>query len=332
MTHDNHYPSSKGKQDKAKAHEHKLDVLVSVIIPLFNHEKYITETLDSILAQDHSNIEIILVDDASTDNSLQLAKDKLASSKEAYTVIENTYNVGICKTTNRGIRAAQGKYTCLIASDDMLAMGRIKRHVKILEECTDPNIVACHGPSQVISEDGTLLGLKGNFEKNQHYDLASIIMKKNNPLLQGCTFITKKLINFPFDENLFSEDWDFFIRLFLEGYNILYDEVVAAHYRAVPGSASRQIDKMNEARHIIRNKHFEAIANKDLKLASDFDFTLSFWNLMGISHSGKMRAWTIVFARLLILHPKTVIFRARDIAWSLKNLIRFKLKGINRDI
>lgn len=332
MTHDNHYPSRKAQGAKVQAHEYKLDILVSVVIPLFNHEKYITETLDSIFSQDHSNIEIILVDDVSTDNSLQLAKDKLASCEVAYTVIENTYNVGVCKTINRGIHAAQGKYTCLIASDDILAMGRIKRHVKILEECIDPNIVACHGPLQVISKDGKFLGLKGNRKKNKKYDLASIVTKKTNPCLQGCTFITKKLKDFPFDENLFFEDWDFLIRLFLEGYNVLYDEVVSAHYRVVPGGVSKQIDKMIEARHDIRNKHFEAIANKDLKLASDFDFTISFWNFIGISHTGKIRAWTIAFVRLLVLNPKAVIYRARDVAWSLKNLIRLKSKALISDI
>ena len=54
--------------------------LVSVVIPLYNHEKYIKETLDSIIAQDHPEIEIILVDDASSDDGLQLAKNILKSS------------------------------------------------------------------------------------------------------------------------------------------------------------------------------------------------------------------------------------------------------------
>jgi hypothetical protein len=89
---------------------------------------------------------------------------------------------------------------------------------------------------------------------------------------------------------------------------------------------------MIEARHDIRNKHFKAIASKDLKLARDFDFTIAFWNFIGISHTGKMKAWTIAFARLLVLNPRAVIFRARDVAWSLKNLIRLKVKVIIRDI
>ena len=95
----------------------------------------------------------------------------------------------------------------------------------------------------------------------------------------------------------------FLIRLFLEGYNVLYDDVVSAHYRVVPDGVSKQIDKMIEARHDIRNKHFEAIASKDLKLARDFDFTISFGTLL-VFHTGKMRAWIIAFARLLVLNPK----------------------------
>ena len=128
---------------------------------------------------------------------------------------------------------------------------------------------------------------------------------------------------------IFFEDWDFLIRLFLEGYNVLYDDVVSAHYRVVPDGVSKQIDKMIEARHDIRNKHFEAIASKDLKLARDFDFTISFLELYWyFTHTGKMRAWIIAFARLLVLNPKALIFRARDVAWSLKNLIRLKAKAI----
>ena len=98
--------------------------------------------------------------------------------------------------------------------------------------------------------------------------------------------------------------------MFLEGYNVLYDDFISAHYRVVPDGVSKQIDKMIEARHDIRNKHYEAIASKDLKLARDFDFTISFWNFIGISHTGKMRAWILAFARLLVLNPMALIFRA----------------------
>ncbi len=300
--------------------------LVSVVIPLFNHEKYIKETLDSIIAQDHPEIEIILVDDASSDDGLQLAKNILKSSQLPHTIIENNLNKGVCATVNSGINEAKGKYTCLIASDDMMAKGRIKRHVKILEECLNPSVIACHGPLQVITEDGTKIGLKGSRTNNKKYELTSVVTKEANPCLQGCTFITKKLKKFPFDEKLFFEDWDFFIRLFLDGYDILYDEGISSYYRVVPGGVSKQIDKMVKARHAIRNKHFKAIASKDLKLAKKFDFTIAFWNFVGISHTGEMKKWIRALLSLMISNPIYSFVRIRDIGWSFKTLIGSKFR------
>lgn len=296
--------------------------LVSVLIPLYNHEKYVADCIDSIVGQDYQNIEIVLVDDASTDHGLQVAKDKLASCRVAHTILENAVNAGICATLNRAVQAAHGQYACIIASDDLLAMGRIKRHVQILEECTDPAIVACHGPLQVMSEDGTLAGLKGNLTEKRHYELASVVTKTACPSLQGCTFTADTLKKFPFDETLFFEDWDFFIRLFLEGYGVSLDEAISVRYRQHEGGANRQIGRIIKSRQDIRNKHFDAISSKDPNLARAFDFTIAFSNLMGLSYTGKIGAWTATFVRLLARNPKAVVCRTRTVAWSLKNLIR----------
>lgn len=324
MTCDSYCPANVEPQDAPLPHELGNNVLVSVLIPLYNHENYIEECLDSVLAQDHPNLEIILVDDASTDRGLQVAKSKLDSCGVAHTILENDVNAGICATLNRAVQAAQGQYACMIASDDLLAMGRVKRHVQILQECPDPAMIACHGPLEVMSEDSTITGVKGNRTNEKCYHLASIVTKTGCPTLQGCTFITQKLKELPFDENLFFEDWDFFIRLFLENYNVIYDEVAAVQYRQHESGANKQIEKMIKSRQDIRNKHFEAILSKDRKLASAFDFTIAFSNLMSISYAGKIGAWTEAFVRLLARNPKAVLYRARTVAWSFKNLIKSK--------
>lgn len=324
MTSDSYYLANREPQDAPLPHERRQAALVSILIPLYNHEKYISECLDSIFAQDHPNIEIILVDDASTDHGLHVAKGKLASCDVAHTILENGVNAGICATLNRAVQAAQGQYTCVIASDDLLAMGRIKRHVQILEDCTDPAMIACHGPLQVVSEDGTLAGVKSNLTTKKHYDLASVVTKTACPTLQGCTFVTQILKDFPFDETLFFEDWDFFIRLFLEDYDVFYDGAIAVQYRQHAGGANKRISKIIKSRQNIRNKHFGAIAGKDKKLASAFNFTIAFSNLMGISYTGKIGAWTAAFVRLLARNPKAVRYRARTVSWSFKNLIRSK--------
>ena len=300
--------------------------LVSVLIPLYNHEKYVADCIDSIVGQDYQNIEIVLVDDASTDHGLRVAKDKLASCRVAHTILENAVNAGICATLNRAVQVAHGQYACMIASDDLLAMGRIKRHVQILEECINPAIVACHGPLQLMSEDGVLAGLKGNLTGKRHYELASVVTKTACPSLQGCTFAADTLKKFPFDETLFFEDWDFFIRFFLEGYGVSWDEAVSARYRVHEGGANRQIERMIRSRQDIRNKHFDAISSEDPNLARTFDFTIEFSNFMGLSYTGKIAVWTATFLRLLARYPKAVICRTRTVAWSLKNLIRSRLQ------
>lgn len=315
-------------QHKNQEHLDQKSPLVSIIIPLYNHEKYIQETIQSIVLQTYQNIEIILVDDASIDNSLNFAKAKLENSGVSFKIIENSSNLGVCATVNRGISAASGKYSCLIASDDMLIQGRIKSHVEILENSKDSNVIACYGPLKVISEDGSLVGLKGELLNKKNYDLSSVVTKTANPCLQGCTFITNKLKIFPFDENLFFEDWDFFIRLFLDGYSVIYDDNVSAIYRISPGGVSKQIDKMIAARQDIQTKHFSEIYKKNKILAQEFLFTIAFSNLMSISYSGKAGSWIKFFYHLFLLSPKTVLKKARDILWSIKNLIVLKSRNL----
>ena len=98
--------SNIGKRDSNKLFSSKSEVnypLVSVIIPLYNHEKYIVDTLDSIITQNYPNIEIVLVDDGSKDKGLQLAKNKLSSIKFNHAILENVVNKGISATVNKGV-------------------------------------------------------------------------------------------------------------------------------------------------------------------------------------------------------------------------------------
>src|SRR5574344_408828 len=87
----------------------------SIIIPLYNREARITRTLDSLCSQTFQDFETIIVDDASTDNSYNVA---LAYELQNKTVIRNEKNSERCVTRNRGIEIAQGQYICFLDSDD----------------------------------------------------------------------------------------------------------------------------------------------------------------------------------------------------------------------
>ena len=97
----------------------KNSILVSVIIPIYNAEKYLCKCVDSVLAQTYKNLEVILVDDASTDSSGQIC-DQYASQDKRIRVIHQQ-NGGVSVARNTGIKAAQGKYISFIDSDDWVA-------------------------------------------------------------------------------------------------------------------------------------------------------------------------------------------------------------------
>ena len=298
--------------------------LVSVLIPLYNHEKYILDCLNSIIDQNYPNLEIVLVDDASRDNGLNIANDRLKTTNLNYTIHKNTFNQGICATLNRAVSSAKGKYVCLIASDDLLAEGRIKNHVSILEKCIDSSIIACHGPIHLFENNNSELIIKKTLHKKNNYSLTSVLLKTSKLNLQGCTFFNKKLINYPFDENLYFEDWDFFIRLFLNNHKIIYDDKTTAYYRKQTSGANRNVIKMIDSRNKIRDKYFQTIALKDQKLANLFDFTIRYWNLIGMSYQGHKFLWCYELLKLSIKNPIQLSRKFKDTAWAFKNLLTSK--------
>lgn len=94
--------------------------LISVIIPAYNAEKMIGSTLQSILEQDYENIEVIIIDDASTDNTGTAAKTVLNTSGKQWQIIRHNENKGECASRNTGMLEAQGAYIVFIDSDDLV--------------------------------------------------------------------------------------------------------------------------------------------------------------------------------------------------------------------
>lgn len=92
---------------------------VSVIVPVYNLSQYIGSTLDSIINQDFNSFELIVVDDGSTDDSLEIINEKLSKSLISYNVIHQE-NSGVSSARNRGIREANGEYIVFVDGDDYI--------------------------------------------------------------------------------------------------------------------------------------------------------------------------------------------------------------------
>lgn len=94
----------------------KENPLISVIVPVYNGEKYLRECIDSILEQDYKNIELILIDDGSSDNSRNIIGDYANKDKRVIAIHQE--NAGVCASRNKGLDNSHGEYICLIDQDD----------------------------------------------------------------------------------------------------------------------------------------------------------------------------------------------------------------------
>lgn len=117
--------------------------LVSVIIPFYNSEKFIEETIRSVFAQTYSNWELLLVDDGSIDNSTNIALDyaKWYPGKVYYFEHDRHENRGTSATRNLGIKNATGKYIALLDSDDIWVPNKLQEQVNILDRNSEIGMV-----------------------------------------------------------------------------------------------------------------------------------------------------------------------------------------------
>jgi glycosyltransferase involved in cell wall biosynthesis len=115
--------------------------LVSVLMPCFNVEKYVEESLNSILNQTYQNLEIIAINDFSSDNTGNILHS-MAQKDSRIKVVENEENLKLIKTLNKGIGLCSGEYIARMDSDDIALPTRIEKEVAFLEQNKDHDIVS----------------------------------------------------------------------------------------------------------------------------------------------------------------------------------------------
>ena len=192
--------------------------LVSVLMPCYNAAAYLAEAMESILAQSYRNIEVIVVDDGSFDQTPEIIRG-YASKDNRVKPHFNERNLGLIKTLNRGLDFSTGKYVARMDADDISLIDRIEVLVGILEN--DPTLDLASGGCYSLSESGkkmarvypkacTPLGLK-------------FVAFFSTPVLHPCVVFRRSLMQMErFDEEyLHSEDYEIFSRLLLKGHRFL---------------------------------------------------------------------------------------------------------------
>ncbi len=109
-----------------------MEDLVSIVMPSYNSEKYISESIESVINQTYKNWELLIVDDCSTDKSVLIIK-KIMKCDARIKLIENNKNKGAAHTRNNGIRSSKGRYICFLDSDDLWNKDKLTKQVNFMK-------------------------------------------------------------------------------------------------------------------------------------------------------------------------------------------------------
>lgn len=218
---------------------------VSVIIPVYNHERYVEDAILSVLEQDYQNIELIVINDGSTDNS----NEKIIELSERCTFkYINQKNQGLSQTLLNGLALSTGEYFAIVASDDQWLKHKLT--VQIEHMLAHSDTVACCALVNIIDEHNNVT-LRKPGEKVERYDFCKIMMKGFN-IPPATILINKKVLsNDCFDPTLKVEDLYLWLKITESGGYVDVLPDVLANYRIHSTNTTGNLSLIAKYHHII---------------------------------------------------------------------------------
>lgn len=185
----------------------KNNPLVSVVIPTYNKAQYLKKAIESVLNQTYKAIEMIIIDDGSTDNTQQVVK----SFNDPKIIYIWQKNKGPAAAKNTGIKKAQGKYIAFLDSDDLWLEEKLEKQLEFMEK--NPEMSLLGTGCYEIDSQGKILGKKIFPKKNENLQK---ILIRYNPFIQSSVLVKKEVFDKikGYDENFSeSEDYEFWLRV-----------------------------------------------------------------------------------------------------------------------
>lgn len=221
--------------------------LVTVIVLCYNQAPFVVDALESVRQQTYSDIELIITDDCSSDNSVAVVRRWQQETTFASRLIAHSINQGVCKTINEAIRASSGRYVAIFAADDWWVADKLQRQVELLEQSPlDIGVVYSDAwrvdvagqrlPGMFIEEHRT-------FDTIPEGDLLPILARGNfipalTPLIRRSCYDAVGL----YDERLAYEDWDMWLRISTV-FKFAFLTSPTGCYRIVPTSLTHRLLK-----------------------------------------------------------------------------------------
>ena len=217
---------------------------VSVCIPIYNGERFVEETIHSVLNQTYTDYELLICDNKSTDHTIEKIN---GFTDERIRLIQNAENVGMVGNWNICLKEAKGEYIKLLCADDLIAPDCLKKQVELLE--SDDNIVLAFNASYVIDETGKVVLKRRRFRKNKVINGKKYAKKsfhKGNMYGEPSNMLFRKdksaeAGNFK-DDLCYSPDWEYWMRLSLLG-NVGYIDNYLMSFRVAATSTTSNLLK-----------------------------------------------------------------------------------------
>ncbi|MCT4716366.1 glycosyltransferase [Enterobacteriaceae bacterium H18W14] len=218
---------------------------ISVLIPCYNHEKYVAKCLESTVTAYSGELEVIICDDKSKDNSVNIIESFINGIKKdniTYSFFKNSKNQGVAKTLNECVRHATADYIYTIASDDYLLEGGLTKAMSLLLQFQSDAVIS---DCLVVDGDSSVVNNSAFFEyrhaslKRLHKKLAEELVF--NWVAPGPALLQKKASCIDiggYNERLIAEDRDYYLKL-LANKNAIFNLQPIAGYRVHLHNASR---------------------------------------------------------------------------------------------
>ncbi len=234
--------------------------LVSVVIPAYNASQFIAETIDSVLAQSYSQFEMLIIDDGSTDKTVEIINQYCQQDRRVQLISQT--NAGVSWARNRGAELSNGELVAFLDADDRWATHKLKTQVDFMAE--HPEIAVCFGRIEFMRSDGALTGQRSNGRLTQ---IQPEHLLYENPTITTSNWMMRRTVSQTyggFDPDMnYSEDVDYLLRIMLCGNEkIMGIDDVLTYYRTNDQGLSSDLYKMEDG------------WNRMIEKAKQYDFHL----------------------------------------------------------
>ncbi len=215
------------------------EVMVSVIMPAFNAEQYIEESIASVLDQTFKKIELIVVNDCSTDSTLEIIKN-LSLKDERIIVLDNSNNLGCANSRNKALLEAKGEYIAFCDSDDVWESEKIKKQLDHIKSTNADMVFTAY---EMIDSFGTFIKSRS---VKQEFTLEDLL-KENSVIFSTTLFKKEAIEGICFDASWFHEDYVFLLECLKKNLKFVGIDETLVKYRV--HNKGRSFNKFNAAKH-----------------------------------------------------------------------------------